>query len=348
MSINQLTDDGAVIGYKPTLEYVKKGKSDVNAEDTAKKSSATDYSGKVQYSETLKSFKNNLPSTALGNIDYVAQNMRLLIDKLASSFQNGNWNQYGEISSLLSAVESNNEEYINKFILYHQDKITGSIVPELIGLIHNTEYRLQVLSDVLKELYYGQSSITTEEAKEIDKAYLQKLQSYETSGDNAKINYLALSCDSTLNRSVKMYAFAANQQAIDVADIVTDSDNSSATPSKAPLIQKMFGEVNGELGYRKGSYDEQQSVEIMKKTLYNYYSKRQEVIDLYDLFSSNKDSVFVGKRVQSYAAQVDNAIVNINRAFVGNQYFLSEMVKLEREKHFLMNIYATFNYNSGI
>jgi hypothetical protein len=347
MGINQLSDDGAVIGYKPTLEYVKKGKSDVNAEDT-KKSSATDHPGKVKYSETLKSFKNNLPSAALGNIDYVTQNMRLLIDKLASSFQNGNWNQYGEISSLLSAVESNNEDYINAFIEYHKDKITGSIVPELIGLIHNTEQRLQILSAVLKELYYGQSSITTEEAKEIDKTYLERLQSYETNGDSAKINYLALSCDSTLNRSVKMYAFAANQQVIDVSDIVTDSDNSSSTPSKAPLIQKMFGEVNGELGYRKDSYDEQQSVEIMKKTLYNYYSKRQEVIDLYDLFSDNKDSVFVGRRVQSYAEQVDNAIVNINRAFVGNQYFLSEMVKLEREKHFLMNIYATFNYNSGI
>ena len=348
MSRNQLTDDGAVIGYKPTLEYVKKGKSDVNAEDTIKKSSATDYSGKIKYSETLKSFANNLPGDALGSIDYVTQNMRLLIDKLASSFHNGNWNKYGEISSLLSAVESINEEYINKFNEYHQDKITGSIVPELIGLIHDTEYRLQILSNVLKELYYGQSSITIEEAKEIDKAYLQKLQSYETSGDKAKINYLALSYDSTLNRSVKMYAFSANQQTINIADVVSSSDNSSTTSSKSSLIQKMFEEVNDELECRKGSYDGQQSVEIMKKTLYNYYSKRQEIIDLYDLFYVYKESVFIGKRVQSYTEHVNNAITNINRTFVGNQYFLSEMAKLEREKHFLMNIYATFNYNSGI
>lgn len=347
MSINQLEDDGAVIGYKPTLQYNKEGKSDVNAED-AKSSSATDYSGKVTYSEAINSFSNNLPSAALSNIDYVTQNMRLLIDKLASSFKNGDWNQYGEISSLLSAVESNNEEYITNFIEYHKDKITGSIVPELIGLIYSTEQRLQILSGVLKELYYGQSTLTTEEAKEIDKAYLEKLKSYEASGQKAKINYLALSYDSILNRSVKMYAFSANEQAIDIADVLIVSDNSSTDSSKASLIQKVFGEVNQELDYRKYLYDEQQSVEIMKKTLYNYYSKRQELIDMYDLFSQNNESIFIGKRIQVYQEQIDDAVTNVNRSFVGNQYFLSEMVKMEREKYFLKNIYASFNYNSGI
>lgn len=346
MGINQLEDDGAVIGYRPTLQYNKDIKS--KAAEVSKDSSATDYSGNVSYSDTLNSITNNLPSTALSNIDYVTQNMKLLIDKLASSFENGNWNQYGEISSLLSAIESNNEEYIDKFINYHKDSITGSIIPELIGTIHNTEQRLQILSSTLKELYYGIPTITTEETKEIDKAYIEKLKSHEVSGNDTKINYLALSYDSTLNRSVNMYAFSANEQAIDVADVIIASDNSSANSSKASLINKMFNEVNEDINARKYSYDEKQSVEIMKKTLYNYYNKRQELIDIYDLFSDNNESVFIGKRIQSYQKQIDDAITNINRSFVGNQYFLSEIVKLEREKHFLKNIYATFNYNSGV
>ena len=345
MSVNQLVDDGAVIGYRPTLQYSKDKKA--NAEDS-KSSSATNYSGKVTYSEAINSFSNNLPSDTLDNIDYVMQNMRLLIDKLASSFQNGDWSQYGDISSLLSAVESNNEEYINNFIAYHKDKITGSIIPELIGLVHDTEQRLQVLSDILKELYYGQSTLTTEETKEIDKAYLEKIKSYEANGQQEKINYLALSYDSILSRSAKMYAFSANEQVIDVADVLTVSDNSSTDSSKSSLVQKLFGEVNQDLEYRKSSYDEQQSVEIMQKTLYNYYSKRQELIDIYDMFSQNSDSIFIGQRIQTYQSQIDDAVANINRSFVGNQYFLSEMVKMEREKYFLKNIYATFNYNSAI
>lgn len=345
MSINQLEDDGAVIGYSPTLQYNKEIKSE--AEDS-KSSSATDYSGKVTYSDTVNSFSNNLPSTSFNNIDYVIENMKLLIDKLSSYFKNGNWNQYGEISSLLSAIENNNEEYITEFINYHKNSITGSIVPELIGAIYNTEQRLQILSNVLKELYYGQQTLTTEEIKEIDKTYLEKIKSHEVSDNNAKINYLTLSYDSILNRSVSMYAFSANEQAIDIADVIVTSDNSSTNSSKAPLIKKMFADVNEAIDSRKYSYDKQQSVEIMKKTLYNYYIKRQELIDIYDLFSDNNESVFIGKRIQTYQKQMDDAIANINRSFVGNQYFLFEIVKLEREKHFLKNIYATFNYNSGI
>ena len=347
MSINQFEDDGAVIGYKPTLQYIKENKSDINAEDV-KNSSATDYSGNITYSEAVNSFNNNLPSDTLSNIDYVTQNMKLLIDKLASSFKDGDWNQYGEISSLLSAIENNNEEYITNFIEYHKDKIAGSIIPELIGLIYNTEQRLHILSSILKELYYGEPTLTTEETKEIDKAYLEKIKLYEANNQKQKINYLALSYDSTLNRSVKMYTFSANAQAIDIADVLIDSDNSSVDSSNVELIQKIFEEVNQELNYRKYSYNEQQSVEIMQKTLYNYYSKRQELISLYDLFNQNRESVFIGKRIQIYQNQLDDAITNINRSFVGNQYYLSEMVKMEREKYFLKNIYSSFNYNSGI
>ena len=345
MGINQLDDDGAVIGYRPTLQYNKDINSKKEAEES-KNSSATDYSGNITYSETVNSFGNNLPSTALSNIDYVTQNMRILIDKLASSFKNGDWNQYGEISSLLSALESNDEEYIEKFINYHKYSITGSIIPELIETIHNTEQRLQILGSVLKELYYGNENLTTEEAKEIDKAYLEKIKSCENSKEDSKINYLAISYDSILNRSVNMYTFSANEQAIDISDVIIASDNSTSDSSKSSLIKKLFNEINEEIDSRKCSYNEQQSVEIMSKTLYNYYSKRNELIELYDLFSNNNESVFIGRKIQSYQKQVDNAITNVNRSFVGNQYFLSEVAKLEREKYFLKNIYATFNYNS--
>ena len=145
-----------------------------------------------------------------------------------------------------------------------------------------------------------------------------------------------------------MYSFSANEQVIDIADTLIASDNSSTDSSKASLIQKMFDEVNEEIDYRKYSYNEQQSIEIMEKTLYNYYSKRQELIELYDLFNQNNESIFIGRKIQSYREQIDDAIININKSFVGNQYFLSEIVKLEREKHFLKNIYASFNYNPDI
>lgn len=348
MGINQFRDDGAIIGYRPTLQYNKELISNSSVTEDTKLSSDTDYSGKVTYSETVNGFKNNLPSTSLENIDYALENMKLLIDKLTLSFKSGDWNKYEEISSLLSALESNDEEYINNFIEYHKNNITGSIVPELIKTIYDTQQRLKILSEILKELYYGKTSLTTEEIKQIDKSYLEKVQSYEANKDNSKINYLALSYDSVLNRSVSMYTFGANEQTINIADIVLSFDNSIADSSKETLIKKMFEEVNEDINYRQTIYNEQQSVEIMEKTLYNYYSKRQEMIELYDLMSSNQNSIFIGQRIQNYQKQLDDAIANVNRSFVGNKYFLSEIVKLEREKHFLKNIYASFNYNSDI
>ena len=83
----------------------------------------------------------------------------------------------------------------------------------------------------------------------------------------------------------------------------------------------------------------------MQKTLYNYYDKRKKLIDLYDLIDSS-DSVYLKRKVEDYQNQIDEAIKDINKAFVGNQIYLAEKEKLEQEKHYLLNIYAQLNYNS--
>ena len=55
--INQLEDDGAVIGYKPTLEYNKKSNNnDTSEKEEQSSSSNTDYSGNTTYSQTLTNF----------------------------------------------------------------------------------------------------------------------------------------------------------------------------------------------------------------------------------------------------------------------------------------------------
>jgi hypothetical protein len=343
MSINQLKDDGAVIGYKPKLKYIKS--RNLNTATVRNQSSVAD-NVKENYSNTVNNFENSLPSSALNNIDYVTQNMKLLIDNLATSFDNGNWNQYGEISSLLSALESDNKEYIDKFISYHKENIDGSIIPELIGEIYDTKKRLETLSVLLKELYYGDKSLSTEQTKEIDNAYLKKIKAYESNNEAEKINYLAIYYDSMLNRSVNIYAFSANRQAIDLSDIPTLAENPNTNFSKEELIKKLHNDINKEIDIRKEAYNNQQSIEIMEKTIYNYYNKRSEYLDLYDLFENSNESIFIGRKVQDFKSEVNNSIININRVFTGNKYYLSELVKLEQEKLILKNIYSNISYNS--
>lgn len=341
MPINQLNDDGAVIGYKPDLQYKKDRTVASNNTDTAR----TNYSGSITYTDTFSGFKDNCPSQALTDIAYVTENLKKLVDKLAKAFKNGNWDKYNDISTLLSAVENNSNEYIQDFVDYHHGIITGSIVPELIQDIHDTQTRMDTLDKIIKELYYGDENISLDEAKEIDESYISKMESYEASDDKAKINYMALSYDSIISRSVSMYAFNINKKSITVADIVTKKDDTAVNPSKASLIQQLFNEVNEELDYRRASYNPEQSVEIMQKTLYNYYDKRKNLIDLYDLIDSS-DSTYLKRKVSDYQDQVDEAIKDINRAFVGNQIYLTEKSNLEQEKHYLLEIYAQLNYNS--
>lgn len=341
MPINQLNDDGAVIGYKPDLQYKKDRTVASNNTDTAR----TNYSGSITYTDTLSGFKDNCPSQALTDIAYVTENLKKLVDKLAKAFKNGNWDKYNDISTLLSAVENNSNEYIQDFVDYHHGIITGSIVPELIQDIHDTQTRMDTLDKIIKELYYGDENISLDEAKEIDESYISKMESYEASDDKAKINYMAISYDSIISRSVSMYAFNINKKSITVADIVTKKDDTTVNSSKASLVQQLFNEVNEELDYRRASYNPEQSVEIMQKTLYNYYDKRKNLIDLYDLIDSS-ESIYLKRKVSDYQYQVDEAIKDINRAFVGNQIYLTEKSNLEQEKHYLLEIYAQLNYNS--
>ena len=217
MPINQLNDDGAVIGYKPDLQYKKDMTVASNNTDTTR----TNYSGSITYTDTLSGLKDNCPSQALSNIAYVTENLKKLVDKLAKAFKNGNWDKYNDISTLLSAVENNNDEYIQDFVDYHHGIITGSIVPELIQDIHNTQTRMDMLDKIIKELYYGDENISLEETKEIDESYISKMELYEASDDKAKINYMAISYDSIVSRSVSMYPFNINKKSITVADIVT-------------------------------------------------------------------------------------------------------------------------------
>lgn len=343
MSINQLNDDGAVIGYKPNLQYIKKN----NIESvTEEENLATDSSDEIDFTNTVSSFSNNLPNTSLSTIEFVQDNLKSLIDKLSNYFDKGDWNKYNEISSLLSAIDNKNNEYINNFVDYHEDKINGSSIPELIKIIYDANERLETLSNTLKYLYYGDSNLSLEEIKEIDEAYLNKIEAYETNKEYEKINYFTLANDSMLSRSVNLYAFSVNEQAIDIADIIISNDNIITETSKIYLIEKMFNDINQDYKNRNNTYEQQQNIEIMQKTLYNYYNKRQEIIDLYEMFDGNEESYFIGNKIVSYTNELNNAITEINKSFVGNQYYLSELVKIEQEKYYLRNIYSNFNYKS--
>lgn len=336
----QLTDNGAVIGYRPKLEYAK----EMNQKATSVSGNPTDASGTIQYTSSLTGLIYNQPSATISDVDYVIDNIQKLIDALAAKFEAGNWGEYNNISSLLNAVAINNTEYIDEFIQAHKHNINGSIIPELIGHLYNTAERMKILSDILKELYYGSKNITQEEMSEKDASNIEMMKSLEVAGQRHKINHVAISYDSMLNRSISTEAFAINKRAINMSRVPDSVTHLTDDSSKKELVSQLYSEVNEDLDYRQEAFEIQQTVEILEKTLYNYYNSRNDYVNLYHIYNG-QEGFSMMHRLQEYQYRLGRSLENVVRALEGNQHYLSQMTRLEQEKSNLMRNYSKLNYN---
>ena len=336
----QLTDNGAVIGYQPRLEYTKEMNQKATSVSGTKH---TDASGAIQYSSTLSGLINNLPGATISDVEYVVGNIKSLIDKLADKFQPGSVEGYDNVTSLVNALAVSDMAYAHQFIEAHKHNINGSVVPELIGHLYSVAERMQVLGDILKELYYGTKDITQREMNEKDADAISRLKSLEASDNRCKINYVAISYDSMLNRAVSTESFAVNKQAIKMSKVPDANVDLTNDASHKKLIGQLYVDVNSDLDYRQEAFEIQQTVEILEKTLYNYYNRRNDYIGLYDICDGQEVSS-MGRRLGEYQRRCSRSLENIVRTLAGSQHYLSQMTELEQEKTNLMRNYSKLNY----
>jgi hypothetical protein len=338
----QLNDDGAVIGYRPNLYYDKDVKTNTETEEPKQEQTLIQTLANEVHTKALSSFANNLPSTALGALDYTSETIRTLIDNVSTAFGTGNWEKFNNIESMLSAIESGNTAYIKQFADYHRHNIEGDIVPEIIEELYEAKIRLDAVSETMRRIYYGDVRISTEDAQRIDTEHLLKLQSIENgvSGSIAHINYASIANDGCLNYSVKSYAYniGANASMLaEVAGMSTVAEFKDAT--KRELLVKLFNEANEEIDYNRASYSKYHTVDILNKTLYNYYDKRKSMLELYDLIEGARSDTLI-RKINEYQQKTEEAVQNANRAFIGCYSHLSEVLTYEKEKKDLLTIYA--------
>jgi hypothetical protein len=219
--LKQLDNDSNVIGYQPKLEY-KKPRTAVG-EFISGQDEEQNYDPEKDttlYTKTLNGFTDNVPSNVINDINYVLKNIKRLKEKLAEKFKeeqalldnpfyqsqglNGLsnnevilnnakpgtvYNPYNDINKLIDAGESKNTDFTSQF----EDKynsVTGSVIPSLINHLAYIENKLSNLSNNFKNVYYGNPKISLEEAKSIDKSYINNMKLMERNGTNGRINYL--------------------------------------------------------------------------------------------------------------------------------------------------------------
>lgn len=337
---DQLTDSGAVIGYRPDLKYEK-----INEPEKSDISVINNYiNNNDSYTNTIQSYLDNQPNLVISNINDNIISINDIIDRLAEAFNKKQYNKYSNIESFIEAIENGNTVYAKDFLEYHKTDISKSQIPEIINVLEIEKERLNMFNETLKTLYYGTSNITDEECKQKDDEISSVLIQKDKQGKG--INYLTLSYDSILNKSINTYSSKIDGACIQLEEVAyTEDDNDITNSILLPMIERLFKETDDEINARSSSYDIQQSVDTTRKALYNYYIKRNDLNQFYNTVTelSSEGSYLISK-ISSFEDKLDNAIEEINRTTLGNVYYMKSLSDLMTEKQQLRSLYATISY----
>jgi len=80
--------------------------------------------------------------------------------------------------------------------------------------------------------------------------------------------------------------------------------------------------------------------------MYNYYEKRKHLNDVYNLYQSNPESKFLGRKVTEYTAKLNDAVKNVSRVLMYNQNYLNQITVLEKQKYNLQKLSRSTSSNS--
>ena len=256
------------------------------------------------------------------------------------------YNPYNDINTLIDAGETGDTDYTRGFAEQYNTPY-GSVIPGLINLLTDIEGKLNELNTDFKTVYYNNPTIQLSDAKSIDNSYLKDLRVRERHNDTAGINYMTLSFDSILNKTISYCVLRDNKNAIKVAKVIDSQEDTQATTNDMDIINKLFDDVNKKLDLRARGYKRQEDVELIQKSLYNYYEKRKYLNDLYELRNKDKKSVYLGRKVDKYADELTESIKDIDRVLMYNQNNLDQITILEKEKYNIQKICKSISKKSS-
>ena len=343
----QIQDSGAVIGYKPNLRYVKDNKNTFNDTNSNTNINKSNYDNSVTYTETVSSFIESLPSKTISVINNSFAIINGLIDKLSDEFNKldiSNFGTFGNIETFISALNNDNIEYAEQFLEYHQQNISSSVIPDILSIILDSKKRLQTLSEELKYLYYGNKDFDDENMKQYEKSLLNYITQYEENDEKYKINYFSLASDSMVNKSVCNFVYGINEKLSNLSNVILLKDDTEIDLNDLPFVKDAFDKSNASINQIKYTCNLQQSIEIMNKTLYNYYINRKNTCKIYNMYSNNIESITIGNMLIKSQDATLNSIKNINKMSNGYLNYLFNIGNLEKEKHLLMNVYQNSSY----
>lgn len=373
--LSQLDNTANVIGYQPTLEYRKDrtavGEAITSSDETVTYGPEKD---STLYTKTLNGFAENMPSNVLSDIEYVLKNIsdlkQLLVEKfnedqaisqnpfykdvnsitdteiiLSNAKPGKSYNPYNDINKLIEANDTGDNEFSSKFQEQY-NSISGSVIPSLLNKLSNIENKLATLNTTYKNIFYNNPNISILEAKNSDAKYLSNMKLRERNGSDNGVNYLTISFDSLFNKVISHCIYQDNKSAIKVAKVIDSHEDTQATVNDMNIIQKLFDDVEYQLDLRSRGYMRNENLELIQKSLYNYYEKRKYLNDLYSLSRDHRDSKFLARKTSEYSKELNDAIKNVGRVLLYNQNYVNNITVLEKQKYELQKLFRSTSSNS--
>ena len=334
------SDDGSIIGYEPKFTFNKDGHiiKDESAREILENMAETDST-----SETLKNFRESTPSKTIESFSLTKSAINDAISDLADLFDGGNWNKYADISTLLQAISTKDDDYINKFIEYHSDSITGSSIPEIIGGLYEENKRLDLFNDTSNRIFFGDDFFTDEEIKSMNESSYKTLLSFDSNSPE-KINYMAVSFDSQYCKAMELHSVEIRKRALESTEILDSIGYNTSGSLKKSGIKNMFDDLLKKEKWRKSQYSSQQTDENVKKAIYNYYYERKALKDYYDLKEQvTYEAYDVYQMIDDKKRNVERAIANVAKTMLADSHHMKEMTEIRRQKALLRSVYKYAN-----
>jgi hypothetical protein len=343
---DQLKNDGAVIGYKPNLKFSKTEQStDTQQQQNEEKITlltqfATDYS---QYSKTIQGYLNNTPGIVLDNIHQLQSTISGIKQRLITEYNKRKYTQYNDLENFIYSVRNKTEYAIE--VIEATDSVDGDIIPQILKIITDEEDFISNLEETVKKLYYGNSNISNDEQEALDNELISTITSNDLAGIGN--HYLALSKDGQLNKTICIFTDYLDGALLKLEDCayITTQENILNPDLKEPVMM-LYNDTKLEQEQTAKTYEEQhKALDTCRKSLYNYYEKRNKMNQYYALLlSDSTNSEFLSSKINGFIHNTDKAIEELSKTLLSNVNYVKSMDKYLTEKQRLNLLFATINY----
>ena len=315
-------DEKDVIGYRPKLDYRK----DSNYKKLVQ--AVTESANK-----DLEMILKSSPGKTIQKLNSVIDNADLLINSVLESADEK------DLEMFYTAITLGKDEYV-KEILDLNDTIQGNTSYEVVFLMNLVKDNLKSVVNTLKTLYYGNENITLEQQEEKESIIYQSILSKDGTEDSFGIKYNLLHSDAILNKSIENVGFFVNKAMISFAGILSSGTIAETDSSNEVILSKMFETKKKKNNDRLSVFQQQLDRNLAQKTLYNYYDKRKELIQLDQLcVQSGIEIPLFQNELENKQLQVDDSIKEVSKFMLFLQTQLSSFETTIKSKEQIRKVY---------